>query len=287
MVMKNPFSGLFSEPPPQFVFELSGEGLAVSTRGEAPQFLPFEADTVRVSPIEDNILRTDSFLRTVRIAAGPETPRKRKTAVLVLPDYAARMAVLDFDQFPSKPEEQTSLLRFRLKKTVPFDVDTAALSYTAKQRPGGKAVDVVATMASYEILNRYEAPFRSAGIWPGRVTVSTLSALDLLPEDGCRVLVKLAGRVLTVAVTLQGSLRVLRCVELATVDEEEMGNVLYPTLAYVEDELKAVPQSIHVCGLAALPEGLPAPVEPLHSSFGVPSPLNAGLLGYLASGGRN
>ena len=55
--------------------------------------------------------------------------------MLVLPDYCARVAVLDFDAFPSNPAEQLSLVRFRMKKSVPFDVEDSAISYYAQQGP--------------------------------------------------------------------------------------------------------------------------------------------------------
>ena len=54
---------------------------------------------------------------------------------MILPDYAARVSVLDFDSFPSTPEEQLSLVRFRVKKTIPFDIDSAAVSYYVQPAP--------------------------------------------------------------------------------------------------------------------------------------------------------
>ena len=288
MAITDSIHRLLADPAPDLSFEISTQGLAYAVRGGSPQWTSYEAETLRISPIEDNILRNDSFLKAIREAAGPETGRKRRTAVLILPDYAARMAVLDFSQFPSDPDEQRALVRFRMKKTVPFDVDAAAVSCFVQPRKGSaKEVDVLATLVSLEILAKYEAPFRVAGLWPGRITTSTLAALDLVPADGCRVLVKLANKVLTIAVTMGGSLRLLRCVELATADEEELGGVLYPTLAYLEDELKTRPQSVHLCGLGSLPSDVELPVEPLESPFGAPGATNAGLLGYLAAGGRN
>lgn len=288
MAITDTINSWLADPAPELSFEISTQGIAYAARGGSPQWAPFDGDTLRISPIEENILRNDSFLKAVREAAGPDNGRKRRTAVVILPDYAARMAVLDFSQFPSDPDEQRALIRFRMKKTVPFDVDAAAVSCVVQPRPnGGKEVDVLATLVSLEILAKYEAPFRVAGLWPGRITVSTLAALELVPADGCRVLIKLSNKVLTIAVTTDGRLRLLRCVELASGDEEELGGVLYPTLAYLEDELKTRPQSVHLCGLESLPSDVELPVEPLRSPLGLTSPLNAGLLGYLASGGRN
>jgi len=69
--------------------------------------------------------------------------------MVILPDFAARMAVLDFSQFPADPDEQRALVRFRMKKTVPFDVDAAAVSCLVQPRPEGtKEVDVLATLVS-------------------------------------------------------------------------------------------------------------------------------------------
>ena len=57
---------------------------------------------------------------------------------MILPDYAARVTVLDFDAFPSVAEEQASLVRFRVKKTIPFDIDSAAVSYFPQTVAGQK-----------------------------------------------------------------------------------------------------------------------------------------------------
>ena len=102
---------------------------------------------------------------------------------MILPDYCARVAVLDFDTFPSDLEEQQALVRFRLKKSVPFEVDTAVVSYVEQPRSGAK-VEVLAAVMSSDIVVQYEAPFRAAGFHPGLVTTSSLAALNLLAPDG-------------------------------------------------------------------------------------------------------
>src|SRR5207237_1146934 len=66
----------------------------------------------------------------VRIA--PPNGNRRRPATVILPDYATRVSLLDFDSFPSSPEEQLPLVRFRVKKTIPFDIDSAAVSYWAQ-----------------------------------------------------------------------------------------------------------------------------------------------------------
>ena len=75
--------------------------------------------------------------------------------------------MLDFDSFPKDPAEQNTLVRFRVKKSVPFDVDSAAVAYHVQPRPGSKTLDVVVVVTALEIIARYEAPFRAAGLQPG------------------------------------------------------------------------------------------------------------------------
>ena len=127
-----------------------------------------------------------SFAARINAAAGPGT-KKRRRGVLILPDFCARVAVLDFDNFPEKPEEQMSLVRFRMKKGVPFDIDDAALSYYAQGTGKGKIELVVAAVA-LEIIARYEAPFRAAGLQTGVVTVSSLATAELEKNNGITLL---------------------------------------------------------------------------------------------------
>src|SRR4051794_11347477 len=132
-------TGFLQDPPPEYVFEISERGIAYLRPGSSRQ-VGFEAvkdDVLAISPLRDNILRPDEFAARVASAAGPAT-KKRRRAVLILPDYCARVAVLDFDKFPDKPEEQMTLVRFRMKKGVPFDIDDAALSYYAQNTAKGK-----------------------------------------------------------------------------------------------------------------------------------------------------
>ena len=297
-------SQLVSEPPPGYVFELSEAGVAflhpAPGRSDAEiGFLPFDPATLAVSPIEDNILKPDAAGMILRQIAPPDASRKRRRATLILPDYAARVNVLDFDSFPSAPEEQLALIRFRLKKTLPFDIDSAAVSYyaqpAAKAAAAGK-IEVVAVIVALEVIARYEALLRGMNFHAGEVTTSALAALNLYPGavgDGICVIAKLGGNVLTVMVVADATLKLFRCVALAQVTEEEVMAVLRPTFSYVEDGLSAPVKQLILCGFR---EGsltaLPGERGQLRSQFGTPGAYNAGLLGYLeasqpGAGSRN
>ena len=62
--------------------------------------------------------------------------------------------------------------------------------------------------------------------------------------------------------------------------------VLFPTLAFIEDQYQTRPARVLFCGMGDV-EGweadLGTPVEILQSRFGTPGPFDAGLHGYLQS----
>ena len=278
-------NGLLADPPPEFSFEVSEAGLAwVSPKGKG--FTAFDPNTLRVSPSEENVLRPESMARAVREVTGEAGGRKRRTTAVILPDYAGRTTVLDFDSFPAKAEERETLVKFRLRKAVPFDIDSAAVSYFAQSRAGSKKVDVVASSMSLETLARYEAPFRAAGLHVGFVTTSILAALHAVPDAGCQVVVKLNGTVLALAVTDGGALRLLRTIELPEASPDAIAEHLIPTLIFIEDEWGKKPQNVYAVGFD--PRWLESELaaEELSGPFGVAQAHNAGLLGWLAAGGR-
>ena len=281
------------DPPPLYAFELSEAGLAMAKMGPVPElrFEAFEPGELAVSPVHNNVQQPDVLTSRINAIAPANGNRKRRAA-LILPDYSARVAVLDFDAFPSALEEQQALVRFRMKKSVPFDVESAMVSFFPQKRPtaGGK-IEVLVAVVAMEIVMRYEAPLRAAGFVPGYVTTSALAMLNLLAPEGVTLVVKLNGPTLTVMVLDGSVVKLVRCVEIAEVSQKELESVILPTLAYVEDELKTAPKRVMLCGLGSLGERLSedwgkefgVTMETLRSRFGTLVPSNAGLLGYLES----
>ena len=102
------------------------------------EFARFEPGVLLVSPVHDNIQQPQVLLD--HIQPWPRATDRKRRAAVILPDYCARVAVLDFDTFPTDPDEQQALVRFRLKKSVPFEVETAMVSYVQQPRirHGGK-----------------------------------------------------------------------------------------------------------------------------------------------------
>ncbi|HLY18337.1 MAG TPA: hypothetical protein VKR61_13990 [Bryobacteraceae bacterium] len=296
MKLPGPISALLQEPPPSMAFELSEAGIAMARIGARTEidFRPLKPGVLAISPLKDNVVMPDELSFAVRDLAPKNGKSKRRDAALILPDYCTRIAVLDFDHFPSDVKERLALIRFRLRKSVPFDVESAAMSYSVQPADGQK-IDVVVVVAPLEVVSRYEAPFRAAGMNPGLVTTSSLAALNLIDDAGITVMAKVTGRALTVMVLHQGRLKLVRCLEISGPDTAEIAADLYPTFVYIEDNLGAKAERLLLCGFGQLLEAarqqfhkeMGVDVEPVRSPIAPPGENNAGLLGYLRSVGRD
>ncbi len=263
---------LLKDPPPEFAFEITATGIAMSrTRPPAAtQKLPLPPGVIVPSPVKDNVTDADEFAATVKALVPASSGRGRRSAALILPDNSMRIAVLDFETLPDKEEERLALIKFRLRKTLPFDIDEAALS--THIQPGNK---VIAAVAPVEVVARYEAPFRAAGLQPGLVTCSALTLLDLLPKKGALLVAHVSAGSLTVLALRDGVLTLARSLEINT--PGEIAADVYATLIYLEDQTGVRPEKLIVVGAAD--------VEHLAAELGIPAETldseNPGLAGYL------
>jgi type IV pilus assembly protein PilM len=285
MSLLSSISQFVKDPPPSHAFEFSEDGIAFARRVEngamETGFMPFDPGTLMASPVADNLLRTDVVSSALARIAPANGTSKRRHAALILPDYAARVSVLDFDSFPSSPAEQLSLIKFRLKKTLPYDIESASVSYHVQAKPAHGKIDVVAVTVAMEILARYEAVFRAQNFHAGDITIAGLASLNLVHDEDVVIVAKLVGRALTLMVATSGILKLFRCVELEGTGEDEVLQVLHPTIAYVEDELRAKTGKLILTGFEGAGGDFQFEKQALRSRLGPLGPSNAGLLGYL------
>ncbi len=54
---------------------------------------------------------------------------RSRDVCVVIPDAATRVLLLDFETLPEKQPDADAVVRFRLKKSLPFDVDQSSVSY--------------------------------------------------------------------------------------------------------------------------------------------------------------
>jgi type IV pilus assembly protein PilM len=228
---------------------------AFAAPGEAPvfAFAALAAGALLPGIGEPNIRVPDAVAGAIRGALDEVSPRTRDVT-LVLPDTAARVFVLDFDTLPSKAAEAVPVLRFRLRKMVPFDVEHAALSYQIlvhERAPGHGGLKVLVTLMPGPILAEYESAVRAAGYEPGAVLPSSLAALAALDSLEPVLTANLTDHALTTTITSGQDLLLYRTVELPDDPATRLSEVqrsIAVAAAYFEDKLMARPRELHYAG---------------------------------------
>jgi len=165
--------------------------------------------------------------------------------VVIVPDDAVRIAFLTVEKLSKDPQEQQTFIRWKFKKTVPFDVDSAQIAFrTLGTRTDGSA-DMLVTLSPRSVIQEYENLFDSMDIHAGFVMPSTLAALNLFnPPPADSLFLKIAPGCITTTIFQHGRMQFYRRVVEASVYESA-----YPTLMYYQDKLRgnALGQLV-VCG---------------------------------------
>ena len=240
--------------PPAAV-EIAPEGVlaaALQGPGQAPAyaFQPLPAGAVLPGIGEPNLRTPEAVTAAIRSTLGQVSPRTH-AVTLVVPDTVVRVFVLDFDSLPSKAAEAYPVLRFRLRKMVPFDVEHAGLSYQilAEKRNECK---VLAAVLPGPILAEYEGAVRAAGYEPGAVLPSSLAALEAIDSMEAVLIASLSPLALTTSITNGQDLLLYRTLDLpedAVLRQDEVQRGIAVAAAYFEDKLGVRPQRLHYAGV--------------------------------------
>ncbi len=205
---------------PRLAVELRPEGVVAARAEDAQALLSAVAygvlaeGTVVPGLKLGNIAVRAAALAAVRKVLEAVALRDRRVT-MILPDGAVRVLLLDFDQLPAKAAEALPVVRFRLKKLLPFDAEEAVVSYQVMSTSRG-LVQVLAVAIPKDVLGEYESLVREAGFEPGAVLPSTLAACaGLALTDTAELLVNAGETSVTTAIVKGGVLLLHRTVDLA------------------------------------------------------------------------
>ena len=239
--------------PPAAV-EITPEGVlaaALPGPGQVPvyayQSLPAGALLPGIG--EPNLRAPEAVADAIRSTLDDVSPRTR-SVTLVLPDTVVRVFVLDFDSLPAKPVEAYPVLRFRLRKMVPFDVEHAGVTYQVLVEKKDEC-KVLAAVIPGPVLAEYEAAVRAAGYEPGAVLPSSLAALEALDSIEAVLIANLSPLALTTCISNGQDLLLYRTLDLPLdpiVRLQEVQRGIAVAAAYYEDKLGARPLLLHFAG---------------------------------------
>jgi type IV pilus assembly protein PilM len=213
--------------------EITSQGVVAARSADASSPL---AAVARVELAEGAVvpsLRLGNIVDRVAVAAAVRKalegvdarPNSRNADItLVIPDPAVRVLLLDFDSLTTKQSEALPIVRFRLKKLLPFDADEAMVTYQIMSTSRG-LVRVLAVAMPHDVLSEYETAVREAGFEPGSVLPSTLAAIAALESDGTSLLVNANTAGVTAAIVESGILLLHRSVDLQHHEGENLEGI--------------------------------------------------------------
>lgn len=239
---------------PPVAIEITPEGVvaaALPASGSTPVFAFAALPSGAVTPSTEaaNLHSAEVVSNAIRSALDEVSPRTRSVSV-VLPDILVRVFVIDFDTLPAKPAEAIPVVRFRLRKMVPFDVEHAGLSYQLVSQKQDE-YKVLAAIVPGPVLAEYEGAVRAASYEPGAVLSSSLAALDAVESMEAVLTANLSGQVLTTTIANGQDLLLYRTLDLPEDPEQRVAEIqrgIAVAIAYFEDKLQARPRRLHYTG---------------------------------------
>jgi hypothetical protein len=136
---------------------------------------------------------------------------------LVLPDNLAKLSLLRLPERPPSRKQLDEVIRFQTRRTVPFRISDAVMSY--QLMPGeGKGVHVLVALVRRALIERYEQALEAIGARPGLIDLCTPNLLNLCRDkidrasaDGDVAFLNCAPTYFSLAIVRGGHLVFLRC----------------------------------------------------------------------------
>ena len=98
---------------------------------------------------------------------------------LVVPDGAAKVSLIKFDKVPPRAEDLEQLIRWQVKKSVPFPIEQAQVTWTRGVTDPAGAAEFVVALARRDIVEEYEGVCQAANAQAGLVDLATLNLINL------------------------------------------------------------------------------------------------------------
>jgi type IV pilus assembly protein PilM len=228
-------------PHPEPVVEIAATHVAAA-RWDGASLTSYAAEQLPVgavmpSPVDTNVTQPAAVQTALRRVFSRIGELSGPVALLV-PDPVVRVFILPFDTLPRRTDDALPLLRWRLKKIVPFDVEETAISYSRQKARDG-SLEVVAAVARKKIVREYEEIVETLGATPTVVMSATLATLPLLSERGSTLLMRMNGRTLTTAIVRGSAMCLFRSTEMqadaSSLDPKWMLEEIFPATAFYQD----------------------------------------------------
>lgn len=167
--------------------------------------------------------------------------RPRRVA-LVVPDVVGKVSLVKFENVPARTSDLDQLIRWQVRKSAPFPIEEALVSYVYGLRtPEGQ--EFLVSLARRSVIEEYEGLCAEAGAHAGIVDLATFNVVNAVlagPElpTGDWLVTNVAADSASIMI-LRGTSPILFRNRTAD-DDEKLADVLHQTRMYYEDRLNGV-----------------------------------------------
>jgi type IV pilus assembly protein PilM len=203
--------------------ELTNNGLSFALaaggktlRVEAGLIVPFPAGTLQLSRREPNVTNPQAFVAAVR-GAHLRLLTKEHSVSVSLPDATGRVVLLDLETRFKNREEGLDIIRWKLKKSLPFDISQVHLDYQTLAEKENGAVSLLVSLISRAVVTQYEELLLEAELEPKFIDFTSFNLYRLFAprlemSDNC-AFVTFYGGAMTVLIFYGGVLSFYRTKE--------------------------------------------------------------------------
>jgi type IV pilus assembly protein PilM len=236
--------------------EASGPGVAVEVaadhvsaasldlRGNAPTVTmhatePLPAGALVPSLTSANVHNRQVVLTAIeRVLERTGNPRR---VGLVVPDLVAKVSLVRFEHVPTRTSDLDQLVRWQVRKTAPFPIEDAQVSYVrGLKAPDGQ--EFLVSLARRSVIEEYEGLCAAAGAHAGIVDLATFNVINAAlasappSSDSDWLLVNVAADYASIVI-LRGP-HVIFFRNRAPDGEGTLADVVHQTAMYYEDRLQ-------------------------------------------------
>jgi type IV pilus assembly protein PilM len=237
----------FASPPPDAAVEIAAERVSaaiIGRRGGDATILAHASEPLPAGVVTPSMIATNLHDRGVVTGAlrrvFDSLPGKPRRIALVIPDSAARLSLVRFDRVPARREDLDQLVRWQVRKAIPFGVEEAAVTYAEGARTGGEGREFLVTVARRHTVAEYEGVVESAGAYAGLVDIATISLANMYlaapsPPTGDWLLVHVRADSTSVVI-LRGE-DVIFFRNRPEEEQESIADLVHQTAMYYQDRL--------------------------------------------------
>jgi len=239
-------STLRDSPAPAVAVEIAADRVAAASlewRGAQPVVAAHAAESLPAGALVPALTATNTVDRTrvveplTRVLERVGRPRR---VGLIVPDVVAKVSLVKFETVPAKIQELDQLIRWQVRKTAPFAIEEAQVSYVPALR-AEDGQEFVVSLARRSVVEEYEGLCAEAGAHAGIVDLSTFNVVNAVLAGSSAptadwLLVNMAADYTSIALLRGTSLIFFR--NRAADTEGTLADLVHQTAMYYEDRLK-------------------------------------------------